>query len=160
MTIYVVKEDGSFERFKRSNIKDSLEAMGLDNKTAKSISREIHERNRMSEHEIKTTIFNLLDEIDPDLADRYYLTKKVHVKEEGMQVSGTVLLSEFLMDCLDLGRGEKIDIFHGDKKSHLRAYGFKFKDDDNQTMFMSSRDMKSLDLKRGDQVGICKHARS
>ncbi|MGA1872881.1 MAG: hypothetical protein ACMUHY_04355 [Thermoplasmatota archaeon] len=160
MTIYVTKEDGSYEKFKRANIVHSLEAMGVDHKTAKKLAKEVHEKQRMTEHEIKYTIFNLLDNIDPALADRYYMTKKVHVRDEATRVDGSALLSDFLMGYLDIRPGEKMDVFHGEKKSVMRAYEVHFAHDDHDTIFMSEHDMRSMDIRRGDQVGICKHRES
>ncbi|MGA1793391.1 MAG: ATP cone domain-containing protein [Thermoplasmatota archaeon] len=157
MTIYVTKEDGSFEKFKRSNIVQSLEAMGVDHKKAKELAKQVVEKQRMTEHEIKFMIFEMLDKIDPELADRYYMTKKVHVHNESMQVTGNALLSDFLMEYLDLRQGDRMDIFHGDKKTIMRAYELHFKHDDHETIFMSDHDMKLMDIRKGDQVGICKH---
>jgi hypothetical protein len=157
MTIIVKKEDGSYEKFHRNMIKESLEAVGVDSKTAKMLSKGIQEHKGITEHEIKSRIFDELDRIDPELADRYYVTKKVHVRKEHVQVDGSALLSQYLMDYLDLGRGEKMDVFHCDKDCTLRAYPIQFEHDDHETIFLSQHDIEKMSIKKRDQVAICKH---
>ncbi|MEA3558045.1 MAG: hypothetical protein U9R75_02215 [Candidatus Thermoplasmatota archaeon] len=157
MWIIVTKEDGSFEKFNRSRMVESLEAIGVDRKTAKKISKGIDEHPRISVHEIKNKIFEVLDGIDPKLADRYYMTKKVHVKSKHVQTDGSAFLSEFLMEFIGVGRGEKLDLFHYDRDFTLRAYPLQFDHDDHETIFMSDHDRKIMNIKNGDQVGICKH---
>ena len=158
MTIHVVKEDGAIKKFRRSNIIESLEAIGVERKTAKELAKKVHEKQKIREHEIKFMVFGMLDEIDPTLADRYYMTTKVHVKNDASQVSGNALLSNFLMEYLDLRPGDKIDVFHGNKRSTIRSYRIQSPHDDHETILMSASDMKSMDIRSGDQAGICKHS--
>ena len=74
--------------------------MGLDHDIAKKIASTIKKHKGISEHEIKVQIFQQLDAIDKEIADKYMSTKKVHVKKESLQVDGNVLLPEFLMFLL------------------------------------------------------------
>lgn len=157
MTIMIRKEDGSYEKFHRHMIVESLEAVGLDRKTAKRLAKGIDEHPGLSEHEIKSRLFEELDKIDPMLADRYYMTKKVHVKSEHVQIDGSALLSDYLMEYLDLSRGGKMDLFHRDMDCTLRVYPLHFDHDDHETIFMSDHDIKRMNIKRGEQVAICRH---
>ncbi|MFW3146936.1 MAG: hypothetical protein ACMUIE_09015 [Thermoplasmatota archaeon] len=157
MTIIVNKEDGSYQKFDRSKIVESLVAVGVDHKTAKKMAKEIHEHHGISEHEIKSKLFEMLDKLDPAIADRFYMTKKVHVRSDTMEVEGNALLSDFLMDYLDMRRGEKLDLFHLDKKCTLRAYPMRFEHDDHETVFLSHGDIHRMDIGKHDQVAICKH---
>jgi arginine/ornithine N-succinyltransferase beta subunit len=160
MTIVVRKEDGTYEKFNRSNIVQSLEAVGLDRKIAKELAKQVHEKQTMTEHEIKSIIFGLLDNIDPACAERYYFTKKVTVHKEESQVNGIVMASEYLLGFLDTKWGDMVDIFHTDKKATMKVIATHTQHEDHEIVFMSDHDMRSLEIKKGDQIGICKHRKN
>jgi hypothetical protein len=157
MTIVVRKEDGTYQKFDRSNIVQSMEAVGVDRKTAKELAKQVHEKQAMTEHEIKSMVFSLLDNIDPTYADRYYVTKKVSVHREESQVNGIVLASEYLLGYLDAKWGDMVDVFHHDRKATMKVIATHAQHEDHEIVFMSDHDMKSLEIKKGDQIGICKH---
>jgi hypothetical protein len=152
-------EDGSLEKFHKSYIIESLEAIGVDHISAKRIANEIKKHKGMTEHEIKVAVFKKLDMVNSEIANKYLSTKKVHVKSDASHVKGNVLLPEFLMSYLELKNGDKIDICHVFKHITLRAY--ELKDVDNHQshdlIFMSEDDMKLIDVKEKHQVAICKH---
>jgi hypothetical protein len=159
MSVKVRLEDGSMEKFSKSNIIESLETIGLDHKSAKKIANEIEKHKGISEHEIKIKIFQILDSMDSEIADKYMKTKKVFVKSESMPVEGSVLIPEFLMDYLQLRYGDNIDLFHNEKSCILRSYGMKdiYHHQEHNTIFLSERDMIKMDIKENHQVAICKH---
>ena len=159
LSVKVKLEDGSMEKFHKAYIIESLETVGLDHKSAKKIANEVEKHKGMTEHEIKVKIFQKLDMIDKEMANRYMETKKVHVKSEALQVMGNVLLPEFLMSYQELRSGEQIDVIHGDKNVVLRAYEMKdiHNHQDHNVIFMSDRDMGQIGINGNNQVGICKH---
>jgi len=152
-------EDGTLEKFHKSNIVDSLEAIGVDHISAKRIANEIKKHKGMSEHEIKVQVFQKLDMVNKEVANVYLATKKVHVKSETMKVKGHALLPEFLMSYLELRSGDKLDIIHGHKHIVLRSYELKdvYQHQDHDMIFMSEDDMNQIEAKEKDQVAICKH---
>jgi hypothetical protein len=154
------KDDGNLERFHRHDIVESLVSIGLEHKEAKEIAKKIKKHNGMTEHEIKVKIFDLLEEIDPNLADMYFRTKKVLVKHDLSRIPGYVLMPQYLMDYLDLQRGSKVDVIHTKTNGYLRAIDFHLVDEDHDTVFMSEQDMSKLDIKDGEMVAICKHNES
>jgi hypothetical protein len=156
MSIKVKLEDGEMEKFHRSYIVESLEAVGLDHHNAKEISKTIGKRDGMTEHDIKVKVYQKLDEIDSEIAERYLKTKKVRVKIESMQVMGHVMVPEFLMTFLELKHGDKIDIIHGEENQVLRVSGLHI-DEEHNVILLSERDMKKLNVKEKGQVAICKH---
>ena len=159
MSVKVKLEDGTLEKFHKSYIIESLETIGVDHKSAKKIASEIEKHKGITEHEIKVKIFQKLETMNKEFADKYMSTKKVHVKSEALQVTGNVLLPEFLMTYLELRYGDKIDVIHGYNNSVLRAYGLKniYHHQDNDIIFMSEKDMNKIEIVEKNQVAICKH---
>ena len=152
-------EDGSTEKFHKSYIVESLEAIGVDHISAKRIANEIKKHKGMTEHEIKVQVFQKLDMVNKEIANVYLATKKVHVKSDASHVKGNVFLPEFLMSYLTLKNGDKIDVIHGFKNIVLRSHELKdlYHHQDHDMIFMSEDDMALIDAKEKDQVAICKH---
>lgn len=157
MSIKVRKEDGSDEKFHRSNIVESLETVGLDHKTAKGIANQIEVHKGISEHEIKVKIFEILDEMDPKIADQYLVTKKVYVKSESFEVDGAVLASKILMEYLDLYNNEKVDIIHCQNRLTIRVHEKVDSIKELNVIYMSHHDMEKIEIKERSLVAICKH---
>lgn len=159
MSVKVRLEDGTLEKFHKSYIIESLETIGVDHVSAKRIANEIEKHKGITEHEIKVKVFQKLDMVNREIADKYMSTKKVHVHSETMQVKGNVLLPEFLMEYLELKNGDKIDIIHGSLHTILRAYELKdmYHHQDHDLIFMSEEDMSEIQVKEKNQVAICKH---
>lgn len=160
MTVRIRLEDGSDDKFRRSDIIESLETVGLDHRRAKMIAGEVEKHRGITEHEIKVKIFQKLDSIDSMLADDYMKTKKVHVSNESLGIKNSALLPQFLMEYLDIKNGDKIDVIHGDHRVVMTARRI----DDNyhknlhhDQIFLSDRDMKDLKVKGHSRVAICKH---
>ncbi len=147
------------EKFHKAYIVESLETMGVDRASAKNMASEIEKHKGMTEHEIKVKIFQKLNTVNMDLANKYMSTKKVHVKSEAMQVKGNVLLPEFIMTYIKIRNGDKIDVIHGYNNSVLRAYELKdiYHHQDHDIIFMSEKDMNQMEIKEKNQVAICKH---
>jgi hypothetical protein len=152
-----MKEDGTHEKFHRSYIVESLETIGMDHKTAKTIAERIEPHKGISEHEIKVSVFKILDEMDSKLADEYLVTKKVYVKSESFQVDGAVLVPKLLMEYLDLHSNDKVDVIHCHKRVTLRAHERSESEKQLNVIYMSEHDMKKLDSKNRSLVAICKH---
>jgi hypothetical protein len=157
MTIKVRKEDGSLEKFHRSYIVESLETLGMDRDSAKLIAGQIPADKDITEHEIKARIFRMLDEMDPELAEKYLVTKKVHVKSESFQIRGNLLVPTKIMEYLELRNGDKVSVIHCKDNCVLRAYEKSNSDNEHDVVFMSPDDMKNIEIKKGKQVAICKH---
>jgi hypothetical protein len=150
-------ENGSLEKFHRSYIMESLETIGMDHDEAKSISKMIEPHKEMTQHEIKVKVFKILDEMNHDLADRYLITKKVHVKHGSFQVDGEALLPSSIMDYLDLQTGNKIDLIHCSTNCTLRAHQKNDSEKDGDVVYLSDHDMKKIEVKGKTLVAICKH---
>lgn len=160
MTIKVRLEDGTEEKFSRSNIIGSLEAVGLDHKTAKQIAGNVEKHLGITEHEIKVKIFEKLDSIDSMIADDYMRTKKVHVNSETFGVKDNALLPGFLMEYLDLRNGDKVDVIHGDKRIIVHAFQVDDKYHSNahhDMIFLSKANIKEMKIKDKALVAVCKH---
>jgi len=159
MSVKVILEDGSQEKYHKAYIIESLESVGLDHRTAKDIANEVKKHKGITEQEIKEQIFQILVKIDIGKANMFMKTKKVLVKKESMQVIGNVLLPEFLMKNQELRNGDRINIFHGENSTVLRAYGMTDQDNhqDHNTIFMSEKDMKGIDVQEKHQVAIRKY---
>jgi hypothetical protein len=160
MTVRIRLEDGSDDKFRRSDIIESLETVGLDRKRAKMIASEVEKHKGITEHEIKVKIFQKLDSIDSMLADNYMKTKKVHISNESLGIKDHALIPGFLMEYLDIKTGDKIDVIHGDRKLIMAARGIDdsyHKNLHHDQIFLSQRDMKDLKVKQHSRVAICKH---
>lgn len=157
MSFKVRMENGSLEKFNRSYIVESLETIGMDHEEAKNIAKLVKPHKEMTQHEIKVKVFKFLDEMDHALADKYLVTKKVHVKHGSFQVDGEALLPGSVMKYLDLQTGNKIDLIHCTDNCTLRAHERNHSEDDGDIVFLSEHDMKKITAKEKTLVAICKH---
>jgi hypothetical protein len=157
MSFKVRMENGSLEKFHRSYIMESLETIGMDHDEAKTISKMIEPHKDMTQHEIKVKVFKILDEMDHAMADKYLVTKKVHVKHGSFQVDGEALIPDSIMEYLDLQTGNKIDLIHCTSNCTLRAHQKDHSEDDGDVVFLSKHDMRKIEAKGKTLVAICKH---
>jgi len=157
MTIKVRMENGSLEKFHRSYIVESLQTLGMDRDSARLIAEQIPGDKDITEHEIKARIFRMLDEMDSSLAEKYLVTKKVHVKSESFQIKGNLLVPIKIMEYLGLRSGDKVSVIHCKDNCILRAYEKSNSDHEHDVVFMSPDDMKNIEIKKGNQVAICKY---
>lgn len=157
MSYKVRMENGSLEKFHMSYIIESLETIGMDHEDAKEIAKMVEPHKEMTQHEIKVKVFKFLDKMDHELADKYLVTKKVHVRSESFQVVGEALLPRSVMDYLDLDNGNKISVIHCRKNCVLRAHHTTSPKNDGDIVYLSEHDMKNIDVKGRSLVAICKH---
>ncbi|MGA1866525.1 MAG: hypothetical protein ACMUFK_03555 [Thermoplasmatota archaeon] len=157
MSKKIRKKNGRRERYRESKLVLSLVKAGLDKHTARSVAESLRVKNGMYTREIKCRIFDYLDEIDPEIAQRYFSTMGMKVTAETFDVNGYALMSPETMKDLEIRPGDTIDIFNGNRSETERVFPGKGIRKAGETLSISHHDMHNIGVHDGSRVAVRKH---